>query len=230
MGETNTGRHLTPEAAAVEKARQYAEQRRAAARARFEAPSWVGPDRHAGGSPTIPTQAAPLHEELLDLVEESPGPSIPLTGHWVESAKPRVVAGVLLAVCVAGAATSLVLTVTTQSVGAVVGLVMSAFFAVLCRGAMMSAGLATVDLKGSILTVRHQGYVDRFDLAGPIQLVELVSVPQRRDWRLRLESPDGRLVELGGHQVDPVEMHRIVEYYRAIATRERRERERRNNL
>lgn len=231
MGETNAGRNLTPEAAAVEKARAYAEQRRAEARTRFEAPSWLGPDRHAGDAPAIPAQAPPAHEELVTSAPaEVTRPDIPQTAHWVESARPRVVAGTLLAASVAGAVACLVLTITTQSVGAVVGLVMSAFLAVLCRGAMMSAGLATVDLKGSMLTVRQNGYVDTFDLAGPVQLVELAGRPQRRDWRLHLETADGRVVELDGHQVDSARLHTIVEYYRAIASRERRERKRRNSL
>ncbi|HET9498994.1 MAG TPA: hypothetical protein VFO98_01910 [Marmoricola sp.] len=233
MGEPDTGQHQSPEAAAVERARAYAEQRRAEARARFETPSWMGPERsHSAATPSIPRQPPPAHEALApepDVPAVPAGPPIPSQGHWVEGAGPRMLASLMLAVCLAGALVCLFLAVATESVQAVVGLVVCAFFAVLCRGAMMSAGLVTVDLKGSMLTVHHDGYLDTFDLAGPLQLVEQVGMPGRRGWQLRLETADGRVVELGGHQVDAVELHRIVEHYRAMATRERRARERRDN-
>lgn len=220
MSETETGRT----------ARELAEQRRAAARAKFDTPSWLGPSRHPerDQAPAIPRQADPAHE---DLEREEPVPgaeNIPAEAHWVEKPKPRLVAGVLLVLSLVGTVTALVFTITTQSVEAIAALVFFAFLAVLCRGAMMSSGLVSAHLKGSLLKVHHHGFVDTFDLAGPVQLVELVGSPGHRDWRLRLETPDGRVVELQDGQVDAREMQRIAEYYRAVGNRRRRERERRN--
>ena len=45
MDETGTGAVTGPEALSAQAARQLAEQRRAAARAQFETPSWIGPAR-----------------------------------------------------------------------------------------------------------------------------------------------------------------------------------------
>lgn len=175
----------------------------------------------------LPQQVPPVHDELADPL---PRPTVPATARWVERPRPRVLAALLLVASLAAAVTCLVLALRTQSTESVVGLVFSALLAVLCRGAMMSSGLMTVELKGSLLTVRHDGYVDRFDLAGHVQLVELVGDPDRSSWRLRLETADGRVVELTRRQVDAREMHGIVEFYQSLAERKRRERERRNRI
>lgn len=225
----DTGSGSSPDVLAQQRAREIAEARRREARARFETPSWLGPARHGveEQAPTIPRQVEPRHEDLVPPAPPRPD-GIPDTAHYVEKAKPRVVAGTLLVVSLAAAVTALVYTITTQSVEAVVALVFSAFLAVICRGAMMSSGLAIVDLKGSMLKVQHAGHLDTFDLAGAGQLVELVGTPGRRDWRLRLETADGRIVELAEGQVDSGEMHRTVEYYRTLATARRRDRDRRH--
>ncbi len=234
MDETDTGQETGqmagPEAMSAEAARQWAEQRRAAVRAEFQTPAWLGPARTDA---QIPAQVEPDHDELDELETAVPAVAprnpIPDTAHWSEKAKPRLVAGALLVASLAGVIVCLVLTITTQSVGAIAGLVGSAFVAVIFRGALMGTGITTVDLKGSILRVRCGGVLDIVNLADPVHLVELIGTPGQPDWRLRLEAVDGRVVELGPQQVDPREMHRIVEYYRAIAERDQRERERRFN-
>jgi hypothetical protein len=63
----------------------------------------------------------------------------------------------------------------------------------------------------------------------PVHLVQLIGTPDQPTWRLRLEAVDGRVVEVGPQHVDAPELHRIVEYYRAIAERDKRDRERRFN-
>jgi len=231
MDETDTGQVTGHEAASAEAARQWAEQRRAIARAQFQTPNWLGPSRT--DQPQIPQQIEPEHDEIDDLELAAPALAprspIPDTAHWAETAKPRLVAGVVLVAALAGVIVSLVLTITTQSVGAIAGLVGSAFVAVIFRGALMGSAITVVDLKGSILRVRKGGVLDVVNLADPVHLVELVGTPDQPTWRLRLEAVDGRTVELGPKQVDPGEMHRIVEYYRAVAERDQRERERRFN-
>lgn len=233
MDETDTGSTTSPEALSAEAARQWAEQQRAAARAQFETPSWLGPSRsgQAQGSAQVPTQAGPDHDDIEDEIERAipalPRTPIPDTAHWSEKAKPRLVAGTILLAALAGVIVFLVLTITTQSIGAIAGLVASAFVAVIFRGALMGSGVTTVDIKGSIMRIRSGGVLDVVNLADPAHGVQLVGSPDQPSWRLRLLTVDGRVVELGPRQVDAAELHRIVEYYRAVAEREQRDRDRR---
>ena len=230
MDETDTGQVAGPETASAEAARQWAEQRRAAARAQFQTPTWLGPSRADG---PIPAQVEPDHDEIEDVaVVAAPTPArtpIPDTAHWSETARPRIVAGVLLFAALAGVIVCLVLTITTQSVGAIAGLVGSAFVAVIFRGALMGSAITTVDLKGSIMRIRRGGVLDIVNLADPVHRAQLLGTPDQPSWRLRVEAVDGRVIELGPQQVDPHELHRIVEYYHAIAERDQRDRERRFN-
>lgn len=238
MDETDTTPTTGPEALSAEAARQWAEQQRAQARAQFSTPSWLGPDRHVDEATRIPTQAEPAHDEFepdeferddLDRTPAVAGPPIPDTAHWAEKARPRMVAGTILLLALAGVLTSLVFAIVTQSFAAIIALVASAFVAVIFRGALMGSGVTTIDLKGSIMRIRKGGVLDIVNLADPVHLVELVGTPDQAGWRLRVEAVDGRTVEIGPREVDAAEVHRIVEYYRAIASRDKRERERRFN-
>jgi hypothetical protein len=229
MDETDTGTTPAgPEAAAAEAARQWAEQRRALARSHFDTPAWLGPNRDSAPA-SIPEQLEPDHDDLDIVIPTVSQTPIVESAHWAEKARPRIVAGSLLVLALVGALVSLVLTITTQSVGAIAGLAGCAIVAVIFRGALMGAGITTVDLKGSILRVRKGGLLDIVNLADPVHLVELSGTPEQPTWRLRLEAVDGRVVELGPQQVDAEELHRVVEYYRAIADRAKRDRDRRFN-
>ncbi|MGY2875337.1 hypothetical protein ACVW00_002527 [Marmoricola sp. URHA0025 HA25] len=208
-------------------AREWAEQQRAQARSQFATPSWIGPDRGTATPHQVPAQAEPEHDELEYVVPVRSGPPIPETAHWSETAKPRVVAGTLLVLALAGVVTSLVLTITSQSPVAIAGLAASAIVAVIFRGALMAAPITTVELKGSVLRIHRGGQLDVVNLADPMHLVDLIGDPEQPSWRLRLEAVDGRIVELGPKEVDPRELHRVVVHYRAIAERARREREER---
>jgi hypothetical protein len=231
MDETDTGQAIGHEAASAAAARHQAEQRRLLARAQFQTPTWLGPTR-PDASP-IPHQIEPDHDEIDDDLElalpTTPHDPIPDTAHWTEKAKPRLIAGTVLVASLAGVIVCLALTIVTQSVGAIAGLVGSAFVAVIFRGALMGSGTTTVDLKGSILRIRKGGVYDVVNLADPVHLIRLIGTPDKPTWRLHLEAVDGRTVELGPQQVDPHELHRIVEYYRAVAERDKRDRERRFN-
>ena len=231
MDETDNGSVKSPEVLAAEAARMAAEQLRAQARTHFQTPSWIGPSRtDATHEAVIPTQAEPEHDDL-DLVPVAivPGDPIPHHAHWAEKAKPRLVAGTLLLAALAGVLGFLALAIVSQSPGAIVGLVACAIVAVIFRGALMGEGITQVDLTGSVLRIRKGGVLDLVNLADPMHLVELVGTPDQPTWRLRFQAVDGRVVELGPTQVDAVELHRIVKHYRAIAERDKRDRERRFN-
>lgn len=231
MDESDTGTATGPEALSAEAARQWAEQRRAQARAQFETPAWLGPPRDVQTTPQIPAQAEPEHDDDLDeaLAAAPAANPIPDTAHWAEKATPRLLAGTILLAALAGVLGFLVVAVVTQSIAAIAGLAACAVVAVIFRGALMGSGVTTVDLKGSIMRIRKGGQLDVVNLADPVHLVQLVGTPDDPSWRLHLEAVDGRTIELSQREVDPVEVHRIVEYYRAIAERDRRDRERRFN-
>jgi hypothetical protein len=229
MEETDTGAVKDPQALSAEVARQWAEQQRAAARAQFKTPTWLGPTRTDAEPVAIPAQVEPEHDEVPVVVPMTPADSIPATAHWAEKAAPRLLAGTILLASLAGTIAFLVLAITTQSVPAIAGLAACALVAVVFRGALMSSGVTTVDLKGSIMRIRKGGVIEVVNLADPVHRVELVGSPDQAAWRLHLEAIDGRIIELGPKEVDPVEVHRIVKYYRAIAERDRRDRDRRFN-
>lgn len=231
MDETDTGTTRSHDALSAEAARQLAEQRRAQARSHFDTPSWLGPSRDGAPPASIPEQVEPEHDALEDPVEViAPAAThIPESAHWAEKARPRIVAGTFLVLALLGVLVSLVLTIVTQSVGAIVALAACAFVAVIFRGALMGSGITTVDLKGSVMRVRKGGQLDIFNLSDPVHVVDLIGTPDQPTWRLRLEAVDGRVIELGPQQVDAPEVHRIVEYYRAIADRARRDRQNRFN-
>jgi hypothetical protein len=225
MDESDTGTTAGPEALSAEVARQWAEQQRAQARAQFTTPSWIGPDR--GTTPHVPVQPEPDHDELEIVVPVPTGPPIPDTGHWTEKARPRVVAGTLLVLALLGVVTGLVFTITTQSPAAITLLAGSAIVGVIFRGALMGAGVTSIDLKGSVLRIRTGGVLDVVNLADPLHLVETVGTPDQPTWRVRIEAVDGRIVEITPRMVDAPEFDRIVRHYRAIADRAQRERQER---
>lgn len=229
MDESDTSAVKDPQTLSAEVARQWAEQQRAAARAQFQTPTWLGPARPGTEPGAIPAQVEPEHDEVPVVVPETPADPIPATAHWAEKAAPRLLAGSILLAALAGTIGFLVLAITSQSVAAIVGLAACALVAVIFRGALMSSGITTVDLKGSIMRIRKAGVLDVVNLADPVHRVELIGSPDQAGWRLHLEAVDGRIIELGPKEVDPVEVHRIVQHYRRIAERERRDRERRFN-
>jgi hypothetical protein len=209
---------------------EWAEQRRAEARAHldppahFDTPSWLGPSDRGYVAPQVPEQSEPTHDQLHVYAPTPIEDAVPDTAHWIEHRRPRVFVGVLLAAALAGAIASLVFAVLDQSIVAGVGLVVCGFVAVIFRGALMSSGLTTVELKNSTLRVRHEGELRIFNLADPAHRVEISGTPGNSDWRVELESIDHRALVLTSAHVNPVEFHKIVSYYRAVAEREREDR------
>jgi hypothetical protein len=203
-------------------------QRNFEGRQNFETPTWIGPGR-PGAVQHVPAQAEPEHDMFAPVPVPTRDVAILAEGHWSERAKPRLVAGTLLTLALLGAAGCLVLTILTQSIGAIAGLAGCAIVAVIFRGGLMSTGVMTVELKGSTLKVRRDGVTDIFNLADPAHQATLTGTPGDPTWRLRLEALGGRVVELTPAQVDPAELGPVVAHFNAIAARERQERERRFN-
>lgn len=203
------------------------------ARKHFDTPAWLDsrPGYEGTEAPVVPAQSAPTHDTYVPPPPPRPTRDIAVLdeGHWTERAKPRLFAGTVLTFALLGSIACLVLTITTQSAGAIAGLTGCAVVAVIFRGALMSASVTTVELKGATLKVRRDGQVDLFNLADPTHLVAMTGDPHTSDWRLRLEALGARLVELTPAHVDATELAPVVTYYREVAERERLERERRFN-
>lgn len=194
----------------------------------FDTPSWIGSNRPwQPYEQTVPAQAAPAHESMPVPVATDRDSAVISEGHWVEHAPPRLVAGTFLVAAILGLIGALVASVITQSPVAIGVTVTCAVIAVVFRGALISSGVRTVELKSGRLTVSQDGHQELFNLTDPAHLIELTGRPTDSDWRLRLETLDGRIVELTRAHVNPSELHPAVVHYRRIADRERTDRERR---
>jgi hypothetical protein len=215
----------------------WAEQRRAEARAaldpptHFDTPTWLGPSNREYVAPQVPVQADPQHDHLSVYAPTAPPvpEGVPDNAHWVEHRKPRVFVGVLLTAALLGALASLVLAVVNQSIVAVGALVVCAIIAVIFRGALMSTGLTTVDLKSSTLKIRKDGELSVFNLADPALRVEMTGTPGSSDWKVVLESVHHKELTLTSANVNPAEFDPIISYYRDVAERERQDRYNRFN-
>lgn len=219
---------------------QWAEARRAEARGHlpepeehFATPSWM--DRGEVTpvprvAPLVPPQAQPAHDNLHAYAPTRPAAPIPESAHWVEHRRPRLVIGTLLTLSLLGAVACLVLAVITQATGAIVGLVGCGFLAVLFRATLLSQGVRTTDLKGSTLRVRTGGDLQIFKLDDPDHIIEVVGEPGSPGWKVVLEAPDGRIVELTAAHVNPAEMHPIAQHFHTVAETERDRRHYRFNL
>ncbi len=219
---------------------QWAEQRRAEARAHlaepeshFSTPSWM--DRGevrpvARVSPIVPAQAEPAHDTLHPYAATPASDAVLDSAHWVEHRRPRMVVGILLTLSLLGGIGFLVASIISQSTPAIVGLSVCGFLAVVFRATLMSKGVTTTDLKGATLKVRTGGDLQIFKLDDPDHIIEVVGEPGSSGWKVILEAPDGRIVELDASHVNAHEMHPVAEYYHAVAERERERRHYRFNL
>lgn len=207
-----------------------ADQLRDAARNQFQTPTWMG--ERPSTANQVPAQGEPAHDAVA---ANRPPTSAALPdgileeAHWTEHTRPRVLAGAVLTVAVLGAIVALVIAVVSQSIVALVALAVCAVVAILFRGALISTGVTTVDLRGATLTVHREGVRDSFNLMDPQQRLEVVGTAGSPDWRLRLEGLGGRVIELNPTQVEPHELMPSVEFYQLAAAREREERARRFN-
>jgi hypothetical protein len=86
-----------------------------------------------------------------------------------------------------------------------------------------------VQLDEAVLTVRHHGRTDRFELNRPYQDVRVSGQPGTAKWLLCLGCPDGRTVVLTGSMVDSQRLAPVVSYAQEYAQRGRDAREERFN-
>lgn len=219
---------MTPgqETAEARAAHEWAEQQRAAARASFSTPSWLG-ERSSGH--VVPPQPTGDYEETIPEQRIPPPPAVSIVSDatWVEKRGSRSVSGTFLVAAVAATAYFAYEAVTARTTVMMIALALSAFVTIVIRLGMMSSQLTTVVLKGSQLTVSRGGLHDSFVLTDPMHMIDLVGSPTDASWRARLETVDGRVVELRPNQVDAPALHEAIRYYQNIADQVRRDRENR---
>lgn len=160
--------------------------------------------------------------EALTRVEHPPKtgpvtttPEAVLTGRWVQRRPRRYLGAAILGVALIGVVVGLELTVTVRTFEALAVLVAFTIIAVIAHTAFTVSAPTTVVLDGPRVEVRRGNLVDVFDLAGPIRRIVTVGRANRPNWRIRFETEDGRLVELGPAQVDPHVMTEVIARYRA---------------
>jgi hypothetical protein len=192
--------------------------------AHFETPAWIGPSRTQSA---VPTQRPAPPPEDLRFAPPPPEKTFVDHGHWVKSDPQRRIAGAVLVLASLGAIGALVAAIVSHSLVAVIALVACCFVAVLFRSTLVSSGVITVELAGPRLTVSQGGQRETFALTDPQHLIELVGTPGDAGWRLRLETVDGRIIELTPAHVDPAVLHPAASYYRSVAVRAREDHDRR---
>jgi hypothetical protein len=210
--------------------RDLARQRRAFEAAQAQTPSWVGPDRHPD-EPRVPDQALPDHDRLEKptkvAAEVGHAPDLLQEAHWSGRGSGRAVLGLLLVLACLGTLGALALTIRTPEADNASLLAICALAAVGLFAIMATTRPMVVDLKGSVLTVRHHDTVDSFDLADPFQPVQVRGALGSPSWSLALGTIDGGTVVVGSRTVKAAELHRVVVYYRTRANRMRRDRDQR---
>jgi hypothetical protein len=198
----------------------------------YDTPYWAQANPQASSTPPrVPHQAAPMHETapppIVPAPAAAPDPDLPTSGEWHELLPRRRARGVVLAATLLGAVAGLVTTILTQSPVAVAATIICTGLAIMNRTALITVTPTVVTLDGSNLRVRHNGHDDVFALADPDRRIETVGLPDQDGWRLRLEAPDQRVVELSASQVDPATLHRVVRAHREVAAIKRRAHEER---
>lgn len=168
----------------------------------------IGHDHVVRATPSIPLPRKP----------EPPAATAPLgpepSGEWTQPTPGRLLARIVVALGCLGALTGLVLTAVQASTGSITVLAVSTVVAVMTYGSLTLSDPTTVTLAGPLLTVHRGEMDDVFDLSRSVRRLRTEGRPNRPNWRLLMETVDGRLVELGPDQVDPMVITAALQRYR----------------
>lgn len=139
-----------------------------------------------------------------------------LTGSWTQPAPARRTARVVLGLALTGIAVGLAMLFSVQTFAALAVLVGSTVVALLAYTTLTVSTPTHVTLEGPRLVVTCGNDVDEFDLSGRIRRIATTGRPDRPNWRVQLHAVDGKIVELGPDQVDPLMVHAAIARYRAV--------------
>ncbi|HEY6933149.1 MAG TPA: hypothetical protein VI452_07090 [Marmoricola sp.] len=205
---------------------------------RFDTPSWLAsrpatdqdaPSQAAPGSATakapagIPQQAAPVHDNAATMARTG----IPREARWKARHKVRTFFALLMVPLLAAAVGGGYYAWSIGSMEYIPVAAIPALVVVGIWGAMINTPPVVTTLKGSRVSVRHDGTTDEFDLANPDQAVETPRDARDPKWRVTLERVDGSQLVLTRKHVPPADFMKIVQLYRRIAAEQLEQRIRR---
>ena len=204
----------------------------------FDTPDWLRPrtdTSEVAGSPggipdqargeaaalrtpaAIPQQATPAHDESQELQSRPKGPAIPHEARWKARHKVRTTFGLLLVPFMAAAVAGGYYAWSIDSMEYIPVAAIPALVIVGIWGAMINSTPPVTTLKGSKISVRHDGIVDEFDLANPDQAIETNRDAADPRWKATFERVDGSQLVLTRKHVPPKEFMQILQHYRRIA-------------
>lgn len=175
-------------------------------------------------SPAIPHQPLPTHDEALEQAREQArassrhaGPAIPNEARWKAKHKLRTTFGLLLVPFLAAAVGGGYYAYSIGSMEYIPVAAIPALLIVGIWGAMINTTPPVTTLKGSKISVRHDGTVDEFDLANPDQAIETTRDASDPRWKVKFERVDGSQLVLTRKHVPAGEFMTILQHYRQIA-------------
>lgn len=170
----------------------------------------------------LPAQSGPTHESVDRQAASERPADVPEVAHWAGHTRSRHVGAVVLALVALGSVACLALTIATRSVPAATALGCCLLGVIVIRAAMMSADRTTVDLRGPLLTVEHDGAVHTIDLSSSYRIIETRGEPGTKQWRFLAETDDAQVLVLGPRDVDAHTIQAALRHYREIANGKRR--------
>lgn len=172
--------------------------------------------------PAIPHQPQPTHDgsgqaARDQAVERRSGPAIPNEARWKAKHKLRTTFGLMLVPFLAAAIGGGYYAYSIGSMEYIPVAAIPALLIVGIWGAMINTTPPVTTLKGSKVSVRHDGVVDEFDLANPDQAIETTRDASDPRWKVKLERVDGSQLVLTRKHVPAAEFMTILQHYRRIA-------------
>jgi hypothetical protein len=170
--------------------------------------------------PAIPQQVVPTHDEAESRAQVSAAqsrPAIPHEARWKARHKLRTLFGLLLLPFLAAAAAGGYYAWSHDSMEYIPVAAIPVVLIAGIWGAMMSTSPRITTLKGSKISVRHDGIVEEFDLANPDQAIETNRDASDPRWKVTLERVDGSQLVLTRKHVPAAEFMTVLQHYRRIA-------------
>ncbi len=187
------------------------------------------PDAPEQAATTTFDRASTARVSRLTPSTEAPARNIPDQAQWRASHLPRVFAGTLLALAVAGTAGLGVRYVQTRGSDDFISLAIGLGVIVVLWAVLIASTPQVVKLDGSVLSVSNTSGAETFDLADALQAVDVVGDPRTSHWAVLLHRPNSTTVVLRRHDVDAFEVDTIVRHFRSVANRRFSDRESRFN-
>jgi hypothetical protein len=179
----------------------------------FHTPTWVRPDASPRASvlAQLPVQAEPVHERIVPRPD-----NVPEKGRWVARHRTRTVLGLVMLALLAGTAAAgwYVATHDRQDLLPYFGI--PAVLLVGLWAIMINSTPTKLELKGSLLTVRHHGRRDVFDLADSGTSMSATPTGEH-PWSVQLECVDGSSIKLTERQFKAEALGPVFDHFARIS-------------